>query len=109
MFALMGVSMTALEYLAGIVSTKLLNVRLWDYSGEWGNVRGLICPKFSVLWALGGILYYYFIHPALAYSLNLLPNSRILRTGVAVYLALFFADLISVFIARKNQGYLTKR
>lgn len=22
-------------------------MRLWDYSHEWGNIQGIICPKFS--------------------------------------------------------------
>lgn len=50
LFAGMAVSMTAIEYIAGIVSLKFMKVRLWDYSKQWGNIQGLICPAFSALW-----------------------------------------------------------
>ena len=25
---------------------------VWDYSGEWGNLAGLVCPKYTLLWFL---------------------------------------------------------
>lgn len=56
-------AMTAIEYAAGALSLKLLHVRLWDYSNQWGNVRGLICPKFSLAWAALVAVYYFAIHP----------------------------------------------
>lgn len=39
----MALSMTAIEYIAGLMSLKLMHVRLWDYSNQWGNIQGLIC------------------------------------------------------------------
>lgn len=39
----MALSMTAIEYIAGLMSLKLMHVRLWDYSSQWGNIQGLIC------------------------------------------------------------------
>ena len=48
LFVGMAASLTALEYAAGIISLKWLKVRLWDYSREWGNVEGIVCPKFSL-------------------------------------------------------------
>ena len=27
-------------------------LRVWDYSHEFGNVQGQICPKYAALWAL---------------------------------------------------------
>lgn len=63
LFLLMAVCMTVIEYIAGIISLKLAKVRLWDYTEEWGNIQGIICPKFSLIWAAYGALYYFFIHP----------------------------------------------
>ncbi len=57
LFILMALCMTAIEYIAGIVILKKTKVRLWDYTNEWGNIQGIICPKFSLIWALlGGAL-----------------------------------------------------
>ena len=41
---------TALELAAGCVVNLWLGWDVWDYSGEWGNLWGQICPKFSALW-----------------------------------------------------------
>ena len=92
---LMAACMTALEYLAGIISTRLLGVRLWDYSKEWGNLDGLICPKFSLIWAILCLLYYYFLHPLVLSVTHFAKSSHILILGVVIYLAFFLADLAS--------------
>lgn len=43
---------TALELITGCVVNLWLGWGVWDYSGEWGNFLGQICPKFSALWFL---------------------------------------------------------
>lgn len=53
----MGLSMTLTEYLAGLIFIKGMKVKLWDYSNRWGNVQGIICPLFSLLWTVIGIIY----------------------------------------------------
>ena len=63
MFLGMAVSMTAIEYIAGIVSLKFMHIRLWDYSSQWGNIQGLICPQFSLIWAAASAGYYFLVHP----------------------------------------------
>lgn len=45
-----GVSLVELAF--GLFCTRLLGLRVWDYSNEWGNLAGLICPKYSLLWFL---------------------------------------------------------
>ena len=47
LFVLMALAITAMEYLAGIIFIKGMNIKLWDYSNEWGNIQGIICPRFS--------------------------------------------------------------
>ena len=52
LFLIMAVCMTVTEYFAGLIALKGFHVRLWDYSKQWGNIQGLICPKFSLAWAM---------------------------------------------------------
>ncbi len=59
----MGVMMTVIEYIAGIIFIKRMHVKLWDYSKEFGNIKGIICPKFSLIWTVLAALYYFFIQP----------------------------------------------
>ena len=63
LFAVTALCMTVIEYIAGIICLKVAKVRLWDYTNEWGNIQGIICPKFSLIWAILGAVYYYLIHP----------------------------------------------
>lgn len=66
---IMAVAMTVIEYIAGIISLKIFKVRLWDYTGMFGNIQGIICPLFSLAWAALGAVYYFLIHP---YILNMI-------------------------------------
>ncbi len=56
------VAMTLIELIAGKIFIVGMNVKLWDYSNEWGNYQGIICPKFSFYWTLIGALYYFVLH-----------------------------------------------
>ena len=44
------VIITALEFACGCIVNVWLGWDVWDYSAEWGNLLGQICPKFSVIW-----------------------------------------------------------
>ena len=57
----MGIAMTFIEWIAGIIFIKGLNVKLWDYSDRWGNIQGIICPLYSFFWCVLGAIYYFFI------------------------------------------------
>lgn len=35
LFAVMAAAVTLVEYIAGLISIKLLHVKLWDYSKQW--------------------------------------------------------------------------
>ena len=41
---------TALELVVGQTCLVFLRVRVWDYSPEWGNIAGFVCPRYTVLW-----------------------------------------------------------
>ena len=65
MFFGMALAMTALEYIAGLMSLKVMHLRLWDYSHCWGNIQGLICPLFTFFWGVLAALYYFLLYPPL--------------------------------------------
>ena len=46
----MAVVMTLIEYIAGLIFIKGMNLKLWDYTEMKGNIQGIICPQFSVIW-----------------------------------------------------------
>ncbi len=61
--AVMGVGLNVLEFLAGIIFVKGFKVRLWDYTNMRGNIMGILCPLFTVIWFALAIIYYYLLHP----------------------------------------------
>ena len=75
LFVIMAICITAIEYIAGLIFIKGMNIKLWDYSDQWGNVQGIICPLFSFFWLLLSATYYFFIHPYILNSLDWLAQN----------------------------------
>ncbi len=94
LFLLMAVCMTAIEYIAGVMCIKLAHVRLWDYSNNWGNFQGIICPLFSLFWAILGGVYYFLIHPHILDALNWLSLNLAFSFFIGMFYGVFIIDLI---------------
>ena len=90
----MALAMTVIEYIAGIISYKGFHVRLWDYSNEWGNIQGIICPKFSLIWGALGVAYYYLVHPNILDALNWLSNNLAFSFFIGMFYGVFIIDLV---------------
>ena len=90
----MALAMTVIEYIAGIISFKYFHVRLWDYSNEWGNIQGIICPKFSLFWGLLGVAYYYLVHPNILDALDWLSHNLAMSFFIGVFYGVFIIDLV---------------
>lgn len=90
---MMAVCMTAIEYIAGIASLKLANVRLWDYTGLWGNIQGIICPLFSMIWAALGAVYYFLIHPHILSALMWQSNNLAFSFFIGLFYGVFLVDV----------------
>ena len=93
LFAAMAVGMTLIEYVAGVFSLKFLKVRLWDYSDLWGNIQGIICPLFSLFWAILGAMYYFLIHPYILNGLAWLANNLAFSFFIGMFFGVFVIDV----------------
>ena len=89
LFALMALSMTAIEYLAGLALLKWAKLRLWDYSDCRGNVQGLICPLFSFFWAALGAVYYFLVHPHVLQALDWLAHNLAFSFVIGFFFGVF--------------------
>ena len=94
MFLGMAVSMTAIEYIAGIVSLKFMHIRLWDYSSQWGNIQGLICPQFSLIWAAASAGYYFLVHPYILNALRWLSENLAFSFVIGYFFGVFTIDVV---------------
>lgn len=93
MLLFMAAAMTAIEYIAGILCLKVAKVRLWDYSDLWGNVQGIICPLFSLFWAILGGGYYFFVHPDILGALGWLSENLAFSFVIGFFFGVFTLDV----------------
>ena len=93
LFTAMAVGMTLIEYVAGIICLKFFKVRLWDYSKLWGNVQGIICPIFSLAWAVLGAVYYFWIHPHILSGLQWLSQNLAFSFFIGMFFGVFIIDV----------------
>ena len=103
---IMAVAMTVIEYIAGILCLKVFHVRLWDYSMLWGNVQGLICPIFSLVWGLIGAAYDIFVHPYILGALHWLSHNLAFSFFIGAFFGVFTIDVVnSAQIVQKIRAF----
>ena len=49
---LSAVIITVIEFISGCVLNLWLGLGIWDYSENFGNILGQICPKHTIYWFL---------------------------------------------------------
>ncbi len=86
--------MTLIELIGGAIAVKGFHVKLWDYSGEWMNYKGLICPKFSLFWGIICAVYYFVVYPILHPIASGVIDLPLLTLTVGLYLGVFAVDLV---------------
>lgn len=102
----MAICMTVIEYIAGILALKVMKVRLWDYTGEWGNIQGIICPKFSLFWAILGAIYYFLIHPYILGAIHWLSKNLAFSFVIGLFFGVFIIDVAhSVQLVAKLKAF----
>ena len=43
---------SGVEMAVGVLCREVLHTAVWDYSAEWGNLAGLVCPRYTFYWFL---------------------------------------------------------
>ena len=94
LFIIMAVAMTVIEYIAGMIFIVGMHVRLWDYSNEWGNIKGIICPRFSFFWAVLGAGYYFLIQPHVVQWLEWLFNNLAYCIFIGYVAGIYTVDIV---------------
>lgn len=93
LFLLMAIVITIIEYVAGLIFIKGMNIKLWDYTNEWGNIKGIICPKYSFFWLCLSAIYYFLIHPYITDALDWLAGHLAFSFVVGFFYGIFVIDL----------------
>ncbi len=93
LFVLMALCITLLEYFAGITFITHMQIKLWDYSNEPGNIRGVICPRYSAAWAFLSAVYYFLIHPRILNTLIWLSNNLAFSFCIGFFYGILVIDM----------------
>ena len=93
LFLLCVVVTGVVEYIIGYVGIRYFGLRLWDYSGLFLNINGIICFRSVVSFGILGLVFHYLLEPVGDKMYHKLPNSAI-RTACLALAALFIADCI---------------
>lgn len=90
---IMGVAMTLIEYIAGLIFIKGMKIKLWDYSNRWGNIQGVICPLFSFFWLLVSAFFYFVINEPVIEAVTWFVHHIEFAFVVGIFFGVFFVDL----------------
>lgn len=93
LFAVMAVAMTLIELVAGEIFIIRMHIKLWDYSENRGNFKGIICPLFSFFWAILGAVYYFLIHPHILNALYWFSHNLLFSFVIGFFYGIFVIDL----------------
>lgn len=90
----MGIAMTAIEYIAGLIFIKGMKVKLWDYSEMWGNLDGIICPLYTFFWTVLSAIYYFFIQSHIIDAIQWLSNNLAFSFEVGFFFGILTIDIV---------------
>ncbi len=96
------VSLMLLEFIAGLIFVKGFKVRLWDYTNMKGNIMGIVCPLFNLIWLAVDVLFYYaldpFIYKAMASMFNFMFEGGVTGTAVNFVFIFILGIVYGIFI-----------
>ncbi len=90
----LGIAMTLIELIAGLIFIEGMKIKLWDYSDRKFNYKGIICPTFSLIWTFIGVIFYYFLKNPCIDLLNWFAKSSLLDAHIPFILGLFYGVFI---------------
>ncbi len=106
LFFLMALVITAIEYVGGLIFIKGMNIQLWDYTNDWGNIQGIICPKYSLYWMGLSAIYYFLVHGKVINMIYWLAMHQTFCFFVGFFYGIFAIDLfVSLKIGVKIRDF----
>ncbi|MCR4823023.1 MAG: putative ABC transporter permease [Treponema sp.] len=106
LFLLMALAITIMEFIAGLIFIKGMKIKLWDYSKNWLNIKGIVCPQYSFYWVILSGLYYFLVHPRILEWLYWFTDHLAFSFVVGFFYGVFFIDLCyTLQISTKIRAY----
>ena len=93
LFFIMAVCITVVEYFTGLIFIVKMKIKLWDYTENRFNVKGIICPLYSFYWMILSAVYYFLINPYILEALQWLSENLAFSFVVGFFFGIFAVDL----------------
>lgn len=101
-----GVVMTLIEYIGGLIFIKGMHIRLWDYSKNFLNIQGIICPLFSFIWTVVGALFFFFVYEPLGNFIAYLIANKYSIFILGIFYGVLIVDFgISVHFVERIRNF----
>ena len=97
-FALIIVITSIIEYFSGYVMELVFHQRWWDYSSDFLNINGRICPRTSFKFGIGGMAFLYILKPLFILLVNKLSEKK-QKIGAVIIVSVMVVDLIVTLIS----------
>jgi len=91
---IMIVTMTIFELITGYIFIIRLNIRLWDYTDNRFNYRGIICPLYTFFWGLICAIYYLIVHKPMLKVLDVVTNLPGYHIVMIAFFVVFAIDFM---------------
>jgi uncharacterized membrane protein len=75
LFIIMAICITIIEYFTGLIFIVKMKIKLWDYSHNFGNIKGIICPLYSFFWMILSAIFYFLVNPYISNALKWLSEN----------------------------------
>lgn len=105
LFVIMAIAITVFEYFTGLIFIVKLKIKLWDYSDNWGNVKGIICPRYTFFWMILSAVYYFLINPHIINSLEWLSENLTFSFFIGFFYGVFAID---IYLSLKEMAKIHK-
>ena len=102
LFLLCAAIATVTELMIGLLCDWMIGHRLWSYEGEWGNIMGLVCPHFSLLW--GFLLMLTIIALPLFDRVTTTFDGVVYRSIALLLLVIMLLDIVFSILKIKRQN-----
>ena len=94
-FFVVAITLSALEWLGGILIEMIFGTTFWDYSDQKFNIGKYISLEMTLLWGVMSVIFIYIIRPILDPLVKKIPKWLTIILSI-----LFIIDIIMTFLVR---------
>lgn len=97
MFLVVGIVLSFLEALGGVLIEKIFGVVFWDYSSQRFHIGHYISLEMTLVWGIASVIFIYILNPLLEGIIKRTPT-----WVTMLFIILFIMDSIGTLIIRKK-------